>query len=456
MYFAVLPFLPFDSFVECSGMCLGSLEKCEKNISSSAYEYLSKLEEDSVKFFKERFGVKKKKLVVAFGDDRKQLEVFIEIFIFYTHKKSFTSYIASPNSWCYEDYGYKIYSYRNDGIGSVLYTTKYKYDIAPLKENLFLPTGVENLVLNDPLRQFPKKMSEHVINGFENFYNDLLEDRERITAVLFYNRALRSSILDEERLLFIFTALEVVFGCTKKDVRKRECLKEQICAWIMGPRFKLVEKKEVKERLLNTIDAAYDLRSSFVHSGQSYAVNRCDILSIVNVDNVVLFLLNIAGYKIVEKSLSDAKYESFLCKFLFSRTILNDAIDFYKESADAIENKVEKFEEYVHFHTKLKIADVLQVAWDEKDKKKINRCLNNIIVFLYKRFCRYVPDHKAVTILDEAKKHFDSHSYIYEMNQVIMEACSLVDIIDPSYIARAVFEDYLVLKHYRRMRMAIY
>jgi hypothetical protein len=143
------------------------------------------------------------------------------------------------------------------------------------------------------------------------------------------------------------------------------------------------EVANAANNVADLVTVVYDYRSSYVHGGPRMT-EHADLEAklkgkLGNVD-FALALMNIVSFLLVHTEIPDTKFEGMLNAIFYSQSSLESVTKIYGGSADKASKELETPENIVALYPFL-LVDPQTLSFT---KKKIERCLNNIIRLLAK------------------------------------------------------------------------
>lgn len=213
-------------------------------------------------------------LPTDFKVTRRKLENFLEVLLFCLHKgDKFTNFFSAPNTFCREDFKsfiLQIPIVKN--LGQFFVKKRFKFQIANiLSEFMISPSGCENLVTQNQSQGYVFKDIEfnHKDEIFQFVYGNLSNPTSQslIRGISFYNKAMSCELRDEERFVWLSSALESFLQIEEKN-DKSAIIKHEIQKIILDKSFVVLNKNELIRNVADLITIIYDYRSSYVHSGE--------------------------------------------------------------------------------------------------------------------------------------------------------------------------------------------
>ena len=320
---------------------------------------------------------------------RSKLEYFLEILFFYLHKGGPAHFLLAPNVFCREDFGFFILGlFNSEELGTLFVKKRFKFQIVDeISKFKISPHGCENVIAHNSASGYIFKDIEfpYASPVFEFLLKSLSTlDRERLArSISFYNKAMECNLKDNDRFVWLSSSLESFLQIERRRNDKAKAIKDEVQKIIHAKTFVVLDKSEVAENLADLIAVVYDYRSSYVH-GAPRTTGHGELESklkakLGNID-FVLGLMNIVSCLLVHTEIPDNKFEGILNAVFYSQSSLDPVTKLYGNCADTAIKQLENPENIVAFYPFL-LVDPQTLLFK---KKKVERCLNNIIRLLAK------------------------------------------------------------------------
>lgn len=342
---------------------------------------------------------------------RAKLENFLEIVFFYLHKGGPAHFLLAPNIFCREDFAFFILSLSNsEDQGTLFIKKRFKFQVVDeISKFKISPRGCENAIAHN--------------SGYGYIFNDIefpyaspvfqfllkslsAPDEKRLArSISFYNKAMECDLRDNERFVWLSSSLESFLQIERQRNDKAKAIKDEVQKIIHAKTFVVLDKSEVVGNLADLIAVVYDYRSSYVH-GAPRTTGHGELESklkakLGNID-FVLGLMNIVSCLLVHTEIPDNKFEGILNAVFYSQSSLDSVTKLYGDSADTASKELETPENIVALYPFL-LVDPQTLLFK---KKKVERCLNNIIRLLAK----FAREDKDAIWAKQIQQHIDDGS----------------------------------------------
>lgn len=391
-FIAIFPFISFkeeiirlDEFLIFADSKIGEVTELSKN----GREELHNFALNQKNFIKNTYKNNENRVTFVFPTDskviRKKLENFLEVLFFCLHKgDKFTYFFSAPNTFCREDFKSFIFQIPTvNNFGQFFVKKRFKFQIANrLSEFIISPSGCENIVTQNESQGYVFKDIgfNHKDEIFQFVYKNLGNptNQSLIRGISFYNKAMSCELRDEERFVWLSSALESLLQIEKQD-DKSAIIKQEIEKIILEKSFVALNKNEIIGNVADLITIIYDYRSSYVHGGEkltkSLELEKKLKEKLGNLD-FVLALMNLTSFLLVHDVIPDKKLEGILNVLFYNQDSFKSVIKIYQDSADKAIAELQQPENILAVQKFLTLADLQSISFE---KNQVERCLNNIL-----------------------------------------------------------------------------
>jgi len=412
-FIAILPFISFkekiirlDEFLIFTDSKIGEVPE----LSENGREELHNFALNQKSFIKNTYKNNENEVTFVLPTDskvtRRKLENFLEVLFFCLHKgDKFTYFFSAPNIFCREDF--KSFIVRIPMVNNLrqfFVKKRFKFQIAnKLSEFIVSPSGCENIVTQNQSQGYVFKDIEfnHKDEIFQFVYENLSNPTNQglIRGISFYNKAMSCELRDEERFVWLSSALESFLQIEKQN-DKSAIIKQEIEKIILGKSFVALNKNKIIGNVAHLITIIYDYRSSYVHGGEkqteSLELEKKLKEKLGNLD-FVFALMNLTSFLLVHNVILDKKLEGLLNVLFYNQDSFKSVVKIYQDSADKAIAELKNPENILTVQKLTVLADLQAISFE---KTQVEKCLDNIL-FIFAKFASQNQDSRLARQLQQ-------------------------------------------------------
>jgi len=375
-----------------------------------------------------------------------QLELFFEVLFFYLHKGGkFTNQFFTPNAFCREDFKNIVIEFIDDeNIGDLIIKKKWKFQIdKSLAEFIISPVGCENIVIQYEASNYLFRNIDLDSNSnvFQHLYECVVgfSDFHVIRAVTFYNRAMSCELRDEQRFVWLSSALESFLQIGKAPDKKAK-IKEEINQIMQSKNFILLDKENISKNVSDLITVIYDYRSSYIHGSDMTTKSQeieNELKQKLGKLDCVSALMNLTSYLLVHNLIPDVKFESNLNWLFNNQEVFNKTLRIFVKGAD------ETLKEFNKIETRLTIFSFLQSDLQTLSFNmiKVEKCMSNILHVFAKFAATCENNEVAIQIQQKIDSiNFKDKNKFAEWNSYFNITKQITPNLEVLYLCKSVFQ----------------
>lgn len=377
------PMMEFEDFYIVSDLALDNIINLSDKIKKNLKQYANN-QNEFLKITYKNSQTHTTFVVPKNNTSKKIFNDFLEVVFFYLHKGKPTNFLFSPNSFCKEDFKYIIVDFYGDKLfGQFIIKKKFKFQIKSKFETFIIsPIGCENILSPELEKHNYLYQKINLDNqGFSAFWNNVKNQKNIIRAINFYNKAMSCEIFDDERFVWLSSALESFFQIGKVNNKSDE-IRKGISNIVCNKNFQILNKDDVIIRLSNLITVVCDYRSSYVHGGErstdSKELER-KLTEYFGKIDFIIALMNLVSILLVPNHDENNRFEPIMNVLFCNQEVYGEVVKIFKDNADSAKEKLNN-----QSMITLKRFSIVDLPSIKFKPNQIEKCLDNILCILAK------------------------------------------------------------------------